>query len=329
MPSLARAATPRLAAVALALGLCWAAAAAAVAGAGSPPADFSREALDRRAPIVAERSYTLKAGVRLLVFWIRRDNVGSGRITWRAGQNDHRVLEFLVGSDPARAPRHINRWGFIAEEVRPPDADLLGIMSKSDEESVDEAQSQIAIEGQNASHPYRGIRTTIRDGLASGGVFHLLSTKSLTYRDLETLLGTADADVATPRTVALPKGTRPGFLFAVEELIGGTLDECRAGLDSEPASLPYVYNNTFYTLRLRDCDFEIRREIADRVFSNVIRAELETTNTVTGKDTSFRLEYGASGDLKAVPLRIVFRPKWWFEAELLLDEQAGTGAGRR
>jgi hypothetical protein len=328
MASLARTVAPRLAAFALALGLCCAAA-AVIVGAGSQPADFSREALDRRAPIVAERSYTLKAGVRLLLFWIRRDDIGSGRITWRAGPDGHRVLEFLVGSDPERAPRHINRWGFIAEEVRPPDADLLGIMSKSDEESVDDARSQIAAEAQKGRHPYRGIRTTIRNGAASGGVFHLLSTKSLTYRDLETLLGTVATGVTAPRTVTLPKGTRPGFLFAVEELIVDTLDECRAGLHSEPPSLPYVYNNTFYTLRLRRCDFETRREIGHRAFLNVIRAELETKNTVTGKRTSFRLEYGTSGDLKAVPLRIVFQPKWWFEAELLLDEEAGAGSVRR
>jgi hypothetical protein len=30
--------------------------------------------------------------------------------------------------------------------------------------------------------------------------------------------------------------------------------------------------------------------------------------------------YGADGDLKGVPLRIVFRPRWWFEAELVLDD---------
>jgi hypothetical protein len=320
--------TPRWVAVALAVGLCCAAT-AVVAGGRSEPADFSRAALDRRAPIVSERSYTLKAGLRVLLFWIRRDNVGNGRITWRAGQDGRRVLEFLVGSDPARAPRHINRWGFIAEEVHPPSADLLGIMSKSDEESVDAAQSQIAVEGQNGSHAYQGIRTTIRDGSASGGVFHLLSKESLTYRDLDALLGHLVTNADAPRTVAVPKGTRPGFLFAVEELIGSTLDQCRAGLHSEAPAVPYVYNNTFYRLRLGDCDYQTRRAIGHRVFSNVIRAELEAKNTVTGKQTSFRLEYGTSGDLKAVPLRIVFRPKWWFEAELLLDEQAGTGAVRR
>jgi hypothetical protein len=319
----------RLVAVALPLSLCGGAAAPLVATSQSAPADFSRAALDRRAPIVAERSYTLKAGVRLLLFWVRRDDVGNGRLTWRAGSDGHRVLEFLVGSDPKRAPRHINRWGFIVEEVRPQGADLLGIMSKSDEESVDDAKSQTAAEGENASYPYRGIRTTIREGVASGGVFHFVSTKPLTYRDLDTLLGTIHSDVDVPRTVAVPNGTRPGFLFAVEDLIVNTLDQCRAGLTSQPPSLLYVYNNTFYTLRLRDCDFDPQREIGDREFSDVIRAQLETRNMATGNRTSFRLEYGSAGDLKAVPLRIVFRPKWWFEAELLLDEQPGTGAAHR
>jgi hypothetical protein len=314
--------------VAAALTLCGAAA-VVVASAGSQPVTFSRAALDRRAPIVAERSYTLKGGVRVLVFWIHRDNVGSGQNTWRAGGEGHRALEFLVGSDPARAPRHINRWGFIAEEVRGADADLLGIMSKSDDESVDDAQARVAAEGQDGSHAYRGIRTTVRNGSASGGVFHMSSPKALTYRDLDTLLGTLATDADAPRTVTVPKGTRPGFLFAVEELITTTLDQCRKGLRSPPPPVPYLYNHTLYTLRLRDCDFDSQRTIARRTFSNVIRAELETTNTVTGNETSFRLEYGASGALAAVPVRIVFRPKWWFEAELLLDEQAGDGAVRR
>jgi hypothetical protein len=306
--------------VGLVAGLCCAAAAVIAAGERAQ-ADFSRAALDRRAPVVAERSYTLKAGVRLLVFWIRRDNVGSARLTWRAGQEGHRLLEFLVGSDPERAPRRINRWGYIVEEARPPDVDLLGIMSKSDEESADEAESQIAAEGQRDSHPYNAIRTTIRGGSASSGVFRVSSAKALTYRDLETLLGMIPDDVPASRAVSLPKGTRPGFLFAAEELIASTLDRCRSGVDAEPASLPYLYNNTFYTLTLQECDFESTRKIGNRVFSNVIRAKLETRNRATGNTTSFRLEYGTEGDLKAVPLRMVFRPKWWFEAELLLDDQ--------
>jgi hypothetical protein len=283
-------------------------------------ATFSRTALDRRAPITAERSYTLNAGVRLLLYWVRRENVGSARLTWRAGRGDHRILEFLVGSDPDRAPRRINRWGFIAEEVRPHNADLLGIMTQSDERSVDEADSKSAASSDR--HVYRAIRTTVRDGSASSAVFRLSDERPLTYRDLDAVLQWIPTDMPAPREVSLPEGTRPGFLFAVEELITGTLDQCRAASRQLPAPLPFVYNNTFYTLKLRTCDFESHHQIGDRVFSGVIRAELETKNRSTGKETPFRLVYGTEGDLKAVPLLIVFRPRWWFQAELVLGDHA-------
>lgn len=302
---------------ALGLSLCIAASVATGAGWVLPP-DFTRAALDRRAPITAERAYDLNAGVRPLLFWIRRDNVGSARLTWRADGQDHRILELLVGSDPDRAPRRINRWGFIAEEVHPPDADLLGIMTQSDEETVAEASSH----GTDASgHPYRAIRTAIRGGTASGGVFGLSPRHSLTYRDLETLLESIPKDAAVERVVPMPEGTRPGFLFAVQELITSTIDQCRTASLKQPAALPYIYNNKLYSVRLRTCDFDQEFRIEDHAFSNVIHAELETRNSSTGNRTPFRMTYGTDGDLKAVPLHMVFRPRWWFEAELLLHER--------
>ncbi|RPI50120.1 MAG: hypothetical protein EHM55_22165, partial [Acidobacteria bacterium] len=193
----------------------------------------------------------MNAGVRLMFFWVRRNNVGDARLTWRAGHGDHRVLNFLVGSDPDRAPRRINRWGFIAEEIRPPDADLLGIMTQSDEESLEEAESENGEAPGTDRTPYRAIRTTIRNGTATSGVFRLSGERPLTYRDLDTLLQWLPAETPARRAVSVPSGTRPGFLFAVEELITSTLDQCRAASPTRPAALPYVYNNTFYTLRLR------------------------------------------------------------------------------
>jgi hypothetical protein len=305
---------------ALLLALC---ATAALHGAGQDkPIDFSRAALDGRAPITAERSYTLNAGVRLLLFWVRRDNVGSGTLTWRAGRGEHRVLEFLVGSDPDRAPRGINRWGFVVEEVIPPHANLLGIMTQSDEQSVDDVDAQTTERTGTDGHAYRAIRTTIRDGSASGGVFRVSDERRFTYRDLEALLQLVPADIPARPAVSMPKGTRSGFLFGLEEMIAGAIDPCRAASRELPAPLPYFYNNTFYTLKMRKCDFRSDFQIGDRVFSGVIRAEFETTNLSTGRQTPFYLVYGADGDLRAVPLRIVFRPRWWFEAELVLDDRA-------
>jgi hypothetical protein len=42
------------------------------------------------------------------------NNVGGGRIRWIEEPDGEKGLEFLIGSDPARAPRNINRWGFIS-----------------------------------------------------------------------------------------------------------------------------------------------------------------------------------------------------------------------
>ncbi len=69
-------------------------------------------------PVVAEHRYRIAAKIRpLVLFWIGKDNVGGARIRWRQGEDGLRGYDALIGSDPARAPRKINRWGFILEEA--------------------------------------------------------------------------------------------------------------------------------------------------------------------------------------------------------------------
>ena len=51
----------------------------------------------------------------------------------------HLGYELLVGSDPARTPRHINRWGYLREESGDNGATVFGVMSQSDEQSVEDA----------------------------------------------------------------------------------------------------------------------------------------------------------------------------------------------
>ncbi len=40
---------------------------------------------------------------------------------------------------------------------------------------------------------------------------------------------------------------------------------------------------------------------------------------VPGTRTAFHLTYPVSGRFAEVPVRIVYRPRWWFEAELTLE----------
>src|SRR5512143_148814 len=61
----------------------------------------------------SERHYTMTARVRPLLFWISRSGVGGARISWLESADGSRGLELLVGSDPARTPMRINRWGYV------------------------------------------------------------------------------------------------------------------------------------------------------------------------------------------------------------------------
>ena len=66
---------------------------------------------------VERHHYSIAARVRpLLLFWIGRSGVGDAVVTKRRGPSET-AYSLLIGSDPERAPRRINRWGYIDEEI--------------------------------------------------------------------------------------------------------------------------------------------------------------------------------------------------------------------
>jgi hypothetical protein len=88
--------------------------------------------------------YMMSARVRpLLLFWIGRSNVGDAILSRAATPHEARY-SLLIGSDPDRAPRRINRWGYIEERIRGDAATVVGLMTESDEESVEEAEANLA-----------------------------------------------------------------------------------------------------------------------------------------------------------------------------------------
>jgi len=48
------------------------------------------------------------------LFWIGRSNVGDAVVARAAAPHEARY-SLLIGSDPNRAPRRINRWGYLEE----------------------------------------------------------------------------------------------------------------------------------------------------------------------------------------------------------------------
>jgi hypothetical protein len=300
------------AAAALLAGLTFAASAAEagdarVAGAA---AVASARAGATELPVVAEHYYRMLAKVRPLLFWMSRDNVGGARIGWLGDERGSRGFELLIGSDPARAPRKINRWGYIAEEMRGSTASTLGVMKQSNEESIEEAKAKLAKETAGI-HAFKAIRATTENGHAKADVLTLQAGSDLTYRDVGSLLMllNGSAPATSTKNVSLPAGTRPGFLLALSELM------------ANPAlkSVAYVYNGKFHTLHLKGLDPTSMR-VSGRDYTKLVRARFESENQATRERTPFEITYGTAGELKEVPVHVMYQPKWWFQVELFLDD---------
>jgi len=279
-------------------------------------------------PVADEHLYAVNVKVRpILLFWIGRDNVGGARITWRKGSGSERAFEFLVGSDPTRVPRRINRWGFIVEELNGEDADVLGVMSESNEETIEEANARTARPEGDLS-AFRAARTTIRGRRAVSGVMTVNAPAHLTYRDLDALLALIPDTPPSLRTLELPPGAHKGFLVALDSLIQASLDPCQSASAKRVPPVPYVYNHTLYDLSLLSCDYTPELRAKTETFADVVEARFQVKNRTTKAETRFRVYIGASGELRSVPVRAVFRPHWWIEVELVLDRSAHGGASQ-
>ena len=63
-------------------------------------------------------------------------------------------------------------------------------------------------------------------------------------------------------------------------------------------------------------------------YRDVIESEFETRNLTSGETSRFSITFGAHSPIAETPIRIVYRPRWWFEAELLLAEEHEAPNGR-
>jgi hypothetical protein len=272
---------------------------------------------------VRQADYTVNARIRpLALFWIGRDNVGDARFTWREGPGNRRAFELLVGSDPARTPRQINRWGFIAEALEGGRADVLGFMKGSAEESLDDATANVEADRHGPTSTFKAVRTTITGSRAVTGTLTFRAPPSLTYRQLDALLQLLPPapDVTDRKVITLPAGAKEGFLTAMTSMIAQSIEPCQAGQTGGVAPLIYLYKQTLYDLNLRSCTLAAELRTKAGAFPAVIDGRFEIRNRENGDRQGIQIAFGTSGALKDVPVRIVFRPRWWMEAELLLDQ---------
>ena len=262
----------------------------------------------------AERHhYRITARVRpLVVFWITRDGVGDAVVTRSRGTGLARY-SLLIGSDPDRAPFHVNRWGYIEEEIRGAEARLTGLMTESDEDSIAQAEANIRAQAAGR-HPFKVIETTADGERATSRVRVIAAPEDYTIRQLPIVLDLAQRDSAegTSRVVRLPDGARPGFLAAIA-------DAMREG---SPASITYAYYGRLYELRRTRAQQIPTVQIGARTYGPAIAADFVSTSTYDAERTRFSITYGTQGTFAEVPLRVTYQPRWWMQVELTIDDPA-------
>ena len=130
-----------------------------------------------------------------------------------------------------------------------------------------------------------------------------------TYHDLDDVL-TMSPSTRTALNVAVRPRAESGFLRAVTSLMQESASTYRGSL-KPPAGLHrlYVYGGTLYDMTLR------RWRKADA--ADELESDFQVRNRTTGTTTQFQISYATSGSDPGVARRIVYRPRWWLELELL------------
>src|SRR5688572_1061095 len=258
-----------------------------------------------------EHHYVVSGRIRLLVFWTGRHDVGQARFDRAESPAGARRLALRVGTDPERAPRRINRWGYIDETTCAAETVVTGVMTESKEQSVEQARGA----AERPKHtPLRAIHSRISGTESITETTTIRPSRSVTYRDVdEVLLMTPSAASVVRRTI--PTDVESGFLRAVTSLMKESVGGYRVS-QRPPAGLrrAYVYGGNFYDLSLRRSR-QVRGPDGEE-----LESDFAIRNRTTGTTTEFRISYAASGHNAGVARRIVFSPRNWLELELRLKE---------
>lgn len=273
-------------------------------------------------PIAAEYHYRLSGSARPFLFWITRDDVGSGRMTWRRAADGTLSLELLMGSDPARAPFKTNRWGYIREVVRGDSAELVAVKSSTEEETIEEAKA--SVHRQDGDRSLLLIRERVTADEARAATAFVDVGPDASYRELGLVLDRmSGVREWQERVAARPRASRPGFLVALTELMQSGADAWHAapGSTFTYATQTLVYVHRAKPYELRQSDVEVLRGVTlgGRHYSQLLRGTFRIRNPSTNYQSQFVVIYGVGDRLAAVPVRITYQPRWWLRTQLTLD----------
>jgi hypothetical protein len=300
---------------------------------------------------LVEYDYVMTARVRLIFFWAGKDDVGGGYIRRGVSSTDphQELFQVLFGSDPAKAPKAINRWGAGTEVAWHKDAVVsgaksdvvssafFGFMKSSNGKSASEMQEELKKEKDGGAHQFKGILSRVEPGRAMSVVVPLESKQDFNlhqYNEAEPLMfdriGASERPIRTlEEQRSCPRASE--FLGTVAELLEVALEGQKA-----PASLCYVYDAQENTLMLEHAERVPKLDVKlsptkngpaiQNSYDDLVQADFVSTHKLTGKKVYFTIFAGTKGTMKGVPVQIRYQPNWWFQVVLNLKQtQAPQG----
>jgi hypothetical protein len=298
--------------------------------------------------------YQMKGLVRVLFFWLGRDDVGGGHVSYVATSPaaDGSFLEgteVLFGSRPDRVPGRINRWGYGQEltywtlqsdDTNPCAQESIfeGFMRHSGEESLSDVQAADRNEKAESLFWYDGIRSQVTSEEAGTEIVYFSHEKDFDYNEFQPVIDAYHSRRAVgppDKTGALERvgGAPIGFLSAVRTIMRAVSDRYHAEdpeWQEHSYALAYAYNAKAYRLqvdRLRlhrtlPGNFEDTPPdgLGASALENVIEGSFRITATASGNTRKFSVWFPSERAYREVPLRIVDQPRWWLRVELNLRE---------
>jgi hypothetical protein len=293
--------------------------AAALPADSAGPVSATADAARLRGPAepgvhMVEQRYRVMGKLRLVLFWAGRDNVGTARMTSRS-DGSTQTLTFLIGSEPQRAPRNLNEWSYLREEVQSARADVFALKSLEETEDgtkLPEVISEDQIFGVSC--------TSLTDG-AARSIRTTVNARGVTYRMFERLLDRIATSARwQEHSLARPPGAAAGFLTAMQHVM--QMGRTDPGSLASFRPITYVYDNAVYDLWIRGSNRLGRTKVGVRWFDRLIRTDFSIRNRKTGDVTRFSTTYSQDDAAPALPVQIFFQPSFWLRIELRLDDEA-------
>jgi hypothetical protein len=290
------------------------------AHAGSPVAATERADF----PVLQAHAYRMAGKVRPLLFWISQKNVGSGVIVWRGGDGAS-AYELLIGTDPAIAPRGVNRWGYIMESVRAGATHVFAVMTTEAESKMSDVGGK-AKSGVAAGGRFKAIDARVDAGAVCAATGTFDTERDLALKDVSALVLDVRGRLTnvTPYDGVLAAGTRAGFLTAVAELMKDTMAARGSGGGAlarlRGRTIPYVHGRFLLDMALVGAEpAELAGLPGVTAAQAPVHASFEARSRDTGERYRFELDYATTGPLAGVPLVIRYQPRWWLQVELMLE----------